>query len=187
VTRTPIHRSRTSRALPVALLAALALTVGPAPATAAPILLATRDEVPAATAGYLREHAVRSVLLVGGEDALSTSTPDRLRALGTGDVQRVAGADRYATSRAVAAFVPTATHALAVGPWVARPSWSATTSRRATSSRPGSRPTAPGAPRPWERSRSRADTVTGSRSGSSRARSAQGSRSKASGAGRTSR
>jgi predicted dinucleotide-binding enzyme len=116
VTRTPIHRSRTSRALPVALLAALALTVGPAPATAAPILLATRDEVPAATAGSLREHAVRSVLLVGGEDALSTSTPDRLRALGTGDVQRVAGADRYATSRAVAAFVPTATHALAAGP-----------------------------------------------------------------------
>ena len=204
MTRTPIHRSRVARALPVAVLATLALAVGPAPATAAPaagfetltplcsptppvqhpgcrtgyrgaplpsgtsdevvrlagadrfatavavaehgfpeadvvvlvsgadrhlvdalsagplarslaapVLLATRDEVPAATAAYLREHAVRSVLLVGGEDALSASTPDRLRALGIGDVQRIAGADRYATSRAVAASMPTATHAWA--------------------------------------------------------------------------
>jgi hypothetical protein len=91
-----------------------ALPAGPlARSLAAPVLLATRDEVPTATADYLREHAVQSVLLVGGEDALSASTADRLRALGVGDVQRLAGPDRYATSRAVAAFMPTKTHAWA--------------------------------------------------------------------------
>ncbi|WP_432542614.1 cell wall-binding repeat-containing protein [Kineococcus sp. SYSU DK002] len=92
-----------------------ALSAGPlARSLAAPVLLATRDAVPAATADYLRTTGVQSVLLVGGEDALSATTAQRLRALGIGDVQRLAGADRYATSRAVAAFMPTKTHG-----WVA--------------------------------------------------------------------
>ncbi|PRY12098.1 cell wall-binding repeat-containing protein [Kineococcus rhizosphaerae] len=88
-----------------------ALSAGPLARTlAAPVLLAARDAVPAATADYLRSTGVQSVLLVGGDDALSATTPDRLRALGITDVQRVAGADRYATSRALAAFMPTRTH-----------------------------------------------------------------------------
>nr|WP_246315132.1 cell wall-binding repeat-containing protein [Kineococcus aurantiacus] len=88
-----------------------ALSAAPlARSLAAPLLLATRDDVPAATAAYLRDHAVRSVVVVGGDDALSALTPKRLQTLGVTDVQRIAGADRYATSRAVAAFLPAATH-----------------------------------------------------------------------------
>ena len=92
-----------------------ALSAAPlARSLAAPVLLATRDGLPAATAAHLAEHRVRSVLLVGGAQALGEATVQRLRDLGVTDVQRVAGPDRYATSRAVAALVPRAAHG-----WVA--------------------------------------------------------------------
>ena len=92
-----------------------ALSAAPlARSLAAPLLLSTRDALPAATAGYLREHGTASVLLVGGPDALGGGTAAQLRALGVTDVQRIAGADRYATSRALAAFLPDAAHG-----WVA--------------------------------------------------------------------
>ncbi|WP_432564644.1 cell wall-binding repeat-containing protein [Kineococcus sp. SYSU DK003] len=77
---------------------------------AAPVLLSTRDSVPAATAAYLQEHAVSSVLLVGGRNALGEELVGDLHDLGVADVARVAGGDRYATSRAVAALVPGAEH-----------------------------------------------------------------------------
>ncbi|WP_432524927.1 cell wall-binding repeat-containing protein [Kineococcus sp. SYSU DK006] len=92
-----------------------ALSAAPlARSLAAPVLLATRDGLPAATAAHLAERRVRSVLLVGGAQALGEATVQRLRDLGVTDVQRVAGPDRYATSRAVAALVPRAAHG-----WVA--------------------------------------------------------------------
>nr|WP_240897677.1 cell wall-binding repeat-containing protein [Kineococcus vitellinus] len=81
---------------------------------AAPVLLASRDGLPAATAAHLSGRGVRSVLLIGGPDALGEGVVQRLRELGVTDVQRVAGPDRYATSRAVAALVPRAAHG-----WVA--------------------------------------------------------------------
>ncbi|WP_432492260.1 cell wall-binding repeat-containing protein [Kineococcus gypseus] len=88
-----------------------ALSAAPlARSLAAPLLLATRDAVPAATAAYLREHGVRSVLLVGGPGSLGELTGKRLQTLGVTSVGRVAGADRYATSRAVAELLPPAEH-----------------------------------------------------------------------------
>ncbi len=70
--------------------------------------------MPAATASYLQEHQVKAVLLVGGADALGEATTGRLQSLGVTSVARVAGADRYATSRALVALMPKATHG-----WVA--------------------------------------------------------------------
>ncbi|MEZ0493527.1 cell wall-binding repeat-containing protein [Kineococcus sp. TBRC 1896] len=92
-----------------------ALSAAPlARSLAAPVLLGTRDAVPAATAAYLQRHRVQAVLLVGGADALGEGTADRLRALGVTSTARVAGADRYETSRALVALAPRATHG-----WVA--------------------------------------------------------------------
>nr|WP_240895140.1 cell wall-binding repeat-containing protein [Kineococcus siccus] len=92
-----------------------ALSAGPLARTlAAPLLLAAADRVPAATAEFLTRHAVSAVLVVGGPSSLDAGTEDRLRALGVRSVGRVAGDDRYATSRAVAALLPPAPHA-----WVA--------------------------------------------------------------------
>lgn len=88
-----------------------ALSAGPLARTlAAPVLLATHDAVPSATAAYLTGHQVSSVLVVGAADALGEEVVGQLRALGVDDVARVAGPDRYATSRAVAALMPAATH-----------------------------------------------------------------------------
>lgn len=88
-----------------------ALSAAPlARSLAAPVLLGTRDSVPAATAAYLQKHRVKAVLLVGGADALGEATTGRLQALGVTSVARVAGADRYATSRALVALMPQATH-----------------------------------------------------------------------------
>ncbi|WP_432545417.1 cell wall-binding repeat-containing protein [Kineococcus sp. SYSU DK004] len=81
---------------------------------AAPLLLTSRDSLPAATSRFLRERAVRAVLVVGGDAAVSPAVESQLRELGVGSVGRVRGSDRYATSRAVAALVPASTHA-----WVA--------------------------------------------------------------------
>ncbi|MFB9377522.1 cell wall-binding repeat-containing protein [Kineococcus gynurae] len=92
-----------------------ALSTAPlARSLAAPVLLARRGSIPAATADYLRSTGVDSVLIVGGTSSLDAGTADRLRELGVTSVGRVEGANRYATSRAVAALMPNATHA-----WVA--------------------------------------------------------------------
>jgi len=67
----------------------------------APVLLSGRDELPAATAAALTRRGVSSAVVVGGSAALSPTVADAVAAL-TGDVERVAGADRYGTSRALA-------------------------------------------------------------------------------------
>ncbi len=67
-----------------------ALSAAPlARSLAAPVLLGTRDSVPAATASYLQKHQVKAVLLVGGADALGEATTGRLQALGVTSVARV--------------------------------------------------------------------------------------------------
>ncbi|WP_167583139.1 cell wall-binding repeat-containing protein [Kineococcus rubinsiae] len=92
-----------------------ALSAGPLARTlAAPVLLAGVDRIPAATAEFLTRHAVKAVLVVGGPTSLDAGTEARLRALGVTSLGRVAGEDRYATSRAVAALLPPTAHA-----WVA--------------------------------------------------------------------
>lgn len=72
----------------------------------APILLATRDGLPPATAGALRDRAPATVVLVGGEAALGPAVAGAVAeavAPLAGTVERVAGADRYGTSAALAA------------------------------------------------------------------------------------
>jgi len=92
-----------------------ALSAGPLARTlAAPVLLAAADHLPTPTTDFLTRHAVAAVLVVGGSSALDAGTEARLRALGVASVARVAGDDRWGTSRAVAALVPPTAHA-----WVA--------------------------------------------------------------------
>lgn len=68
----------------------------------APILLTTRDTTPAATLSALRAMGVDDVTIVGGTARVSAAQQRSLDA-SFGTVDRVAGADRYATARAVAA------------------------------------------------------------------------------------
>jgi len=68
-----------------------------------PTLLATRDGVPPATAAALRRMGARTVLLVGGHDALPATVAEQLSGLGY-TVERLAGENRFATSAAVARF-----------------------------------------------------------------------------------
>lgn len=66
-----------------------------------PILLTAADRLPPETARALRELDVRAATVVGGPAAVSEGVAAELRAMGV-TVDRVSGADRYATSRAVA-------------------------------------------------------------------------------------
>jgi hypothetical protein len=86
-----------------------------------PVLLTTRDVLPAATARVLDELGTTAVTVVGGPAAVSEPVAEQA---GEGrDLDRLAGADRYATSAAVAdASLPgAATHAdlNADRPWLA--------------------------------------------------------------------
>ena len=70
---------------------------GPAAATGRPILLVTRDSVPLPTRQAMTEMGTSSTIVVGGSAAVSDATMAQLP-----NAQRVAGADRYSTSVAVA-------------------------------------------------------------------------------------
>jgi putative cell wall-binding protein len=83
-----------------------------------PVLLVTQDKLPPATANALTAMGVTKVTIIGGTAAVSDAVAAAVRATGA-SVDRVAGADRYATSRAVA------DKAIAGGASVAR-SWVAT-------------------------------------------------------------
>ncbi|WP_432509285.1 cell wall-binding repeat-containing protein [Kineococcus auxinigenes] len=92
-----------------------ALTAAPlARRLAAPVLLTARDELPHVVAEHLRTQGISTVLVVGGAAAVAPVVQAQLAAAGVTDVGIVQGADRYATSRAVAALQPGAAHA-----WVA--------------------------------------------------------------------
>lgn len=67
----------------------------------APVLLVTRDALPEPTAEAISDLGISDVTIVGGTGAVSEQVAGQLGELGT-DVRRVAGANRYATSRAVA-------------------------------------------------------------------------------------
>lgn len=64
-----------------------------------PVVLVTRDEVPAATARVLDELGVRETFVVGGTGVISERVRTSLPA-----ARRLAGSDRYRTSQAVADF-----------------------------------------------------------------------------------
>jgi spore germination protein YaaH/putative cell wall-binding protein len=82
-----------------------ALAAGPA-ATAAggPILLVTLSSVPASTAAELARLRPGRIVVVGGTGAISPQVAAQLAGYATtGQVQRLAGTDRYATAAAVSA------------------------------------------------------------------------------------
>ncbi len=88
-----------------------ALAVAPlASSKAAALLLSTAKDLPAVTVAELKRLSPKKVVFVGGKGVLDERLKDRLKAvLGAGIVvERLAGADRYATARAVAATYRTA-------------------------------------------------------------------------------
>lgn len=63
-----------------------------------PVLLATPEGIPAATAGELTRLKPGAITVLGGTASVSDSVFDALQAYTSGSVTRVAGADRYATA-----------------------------------------------------------------------------------------
>ena len=78
-----------------------AVSAGAAAVGRGPVLLVTRDDIPAATAAELDRLDPRSIVVVGGEAVVGSDVADDLDAYTPGAVARRAGADRYATSAAV--------------------------------------------------------------------------------------
>lgn len=83
-----------------------ALSAGPLAASLdGPVLLSATAGLSAATADELQRLGVQRVVLLGGPTALSEAVADGVRALAVPAVERVAGADRFATAREVATRV----------------------------------------------------------------------------------
>ncbi|HEY5663483.1 MAG TPA: cell wall-binding repeat-containing protein, partial [Ilumatobacter sp.] len=67
------------------------------------ILLVTRDSIPAATQAYFEDCDSEDITIVGGPAAVSSAVLEALEDYDSdGHVQRIAGADRYATALEVA-------------------------------------------------------------------------------------
>lgn len=82
-----------------------ALAAGSAAAKgSAPVLLTEPDSVPSTTMAELRRLAPSRIVVVGGEAAISDAVMDTLASLGA-VVERIGGADRYATSASLSRFV----------------------------------------------------------------------------------
>ncbi|HYM53056.1 MAG TPA: cell wall-binding repeat-containing protein, partial [Candidatus Dormibacteraeota bacterium] len=79
-----------------------ALAASPAAARlGGPTLLTQRTSLPQATIDELVRLQPRSIVIVGGTGVVSTQVAAQLRTYTTGNVLRLAGADRYATAAAV--------------------------------------------------------------------------------------
>jgi len=108
----------TGRNFPDALCAA-----GLAGAFHAPVLLTDTNTIPSAVRDALVFHETRWVIIVGGPSVVGTAVETQLRSMGI-DVTRLAGADRYETSRVVADYMatmgPLLGHDLTQFCWVAR-------------------------------------------------------------------
>lgn len=75
-----------------------ALAAGAAARGRGPVLLATRDGIPDATATELTRLRPRRIVVLGGTSAVAQSVQTALAGYTTGSVSRVGGADRYATA-----------------------------------------------------------------------------------------
>jgi len=71
----------------------------------APVVLTPAASVNQATLGALADIGASGVIIVGGENAVSATVATQIEAAGY-EVDRVFGADRYATARAIAESVP---------------------------------------------------------------------------------
>lgn len=79
-----------------------ALASGPAAAKASsPVLLVTRDELPAATRTEIQRLTPKGIVVLGGPAAVSEAVASELEALTTGEVERLQGNSRYGTAAAV--------------------------------------------------------------------------------------
>lgn len=83
-----------------------ALSAGPAAVQLdAPVLLAGLNSLPAATQNELQRLNPETIIVVGGVGVVSEALVAQLRSFATsGDVVRLGGNDRYATSRAIAEY-----------------------------------------------------------------------------------
>lgn len=97
-----------------------ALSVGPAAAKEqAPILLTTRDSLPAVTNQELRRLAPRKVIIVGSTGSVGSSVETSIRsAVPSAQLERIAGDNRQATAQKIAErWFPTAKRVLLVNGW----------------------------------------------------------------------
>ena len=79
-----------------------ALTGGPAAAKAGgPILLTQKDKLPAATVSELRRLKPKRIIVLGGTGVVSDAVEKALAGYTSGNVSRLAGADRYSTGGAI--------------------------------------------------------------------------------------
>jgi len=86
-----------------------ALTGGPAAAAlGGPILLTQKTKLPSATVSELKRLKPKRIVVVGGTGVVSAAVQDALKSYTTGEVSRLAGADRYSTGGAISkdAFKP---------------------------------------------------------------------------------
>jgi len=86
-----------------------ALTGGPAAAAlGGPILLTQKTKLPSATVSELKRLKPKKIVVVGGTGVVSAAVQDALKSYTTGEVSRLAGADRYSTGGAISkdAFKP---------------------------------------------------------------------------------
>ncbi|HCB36999.1 MAG TPA: hypothetical protein DEP66_01960, partial [Acidimicrobiaceae bacterium] len=83
-----------------------ALAAGPlAYASELPVLLTRADALPTDVGGFLVDEAVEQVVIVGGTAAVSAAVAAEVAEAGVSKVTRIEGANRYATSVAVAAEI----------------------------------------------------------------------------------
>ncbi|MCT9819644.1 cell wall-binding repeat-containing protein [Microbacterium sp. W1N] len=92
----PVAYLATGANFPDALSAA-----GPAGRAGGPVLLALRDELPAATRAELARLRPERVVVVGDSASISASVMNAAWSASGGSVTRIAGVDRYATSAAI--------------------------------------------------------------------------------------
>lgn len=84
------------------------LAAGPLAAlVGGPVLLTSRDTLPASTAGELRRLQPSSIYVVGGSGVIAHGVVEEIRAATGRGPRRVAGDDRFATAAAVGALFPT--------------------------------------------------------------------------------
>jgi len=79
-----------------------ALSIGPVAGIKGwPVVFTSPNALPSATASFLTANKIKNVVIVGGTGVVSQGVENAVKAMGI-STSRVAGADRYATSAAIA-------------------------------------------------------------------------------------
>ncbi|MDK2991096.1 MAG: hypothetical protein PWP48_329 [Clostridiales bacterium] len=79
-----------------------ALAAGPAAADGMPLLMVNKYGIPDVTKNALKELGIKNIIIAGGTGVVSSAIADELKGLVSGTVERAGGADRIATSIALA-------------------------------------------------------------------------------------